>query len=299
VRSKANTTCSLFGNLGTTARIWRNAGERIRFPAEKWVLPELLTSLSGIVLNIAHRGGTSTYGPNVVQAVRRSTVDGANGVELDVQATRDGALVVFHDWTVRTPAGRRRAASLSVSELRMAVGDTSGERVPLLADVLGAIGHQTAVLVLDIKATGIIDRVAAQVAAAGVTDRTVVASFNREPLARLHAAGSSLPTIVTIGWSRAATNPLGLAWAMRVSFSPVAAAKSVGARGVLCRVTGVRARLVEQAHREGIAVLGWNVAPSTDVQGLVELGIDGLLGDDPQYLRDTLARSTHHQRGRS
>jgi glycerophosphoryl diester phosphodiesterase len=262
-------------------------------------LPELLSSLSGIVLNISHRGGISTYGPNVVQAVRQSNVDGANGVELDVQSTRDGALVIFHDWTVRTPAGRRRADSLSLADLRAAVGDLSGERVPLLADVLEAVGHQTALIVLDIKTRGIIDRVAAQVAAAGVTDRTVVASFDREPLARLQVAGSPLPRIATIGWSRAATNPLGLGWAMRLSFSPVAAATSVGARGVLCPVAKVSARLVEQAHREGIAVLGWNVAPFTDIPALVGLGVDGLLDDDPQHLRDALARSTHRQRGRS
>jgi hypothetical protein len=46
-------------------------------------------------------------------------------------------------------------------------------------------------------------------------------------------------------------------------------------------------------------VLGWNVAPFTDIPALVGLGVDGLLDDDPQHLRDALARSTHRQRGRS
>jgi glycerophosphoryl diester phosphodiesterase len=256
-------------------------------------LPELLSSQSGIVLNIAHRGGTSTYGPDLVHAVRQSLMDGADGIELDVQATRDGALVIFHDWTVRTAAGRRKACSLSLVDLRTAVGDSSGARVPLLADVLDAVGHQAALIILDVKATGIVDRIAAHVAAAGVEGRTAVASFHHEPLARLQSAGSVLSTIVTIGWSRAATNPLGLAWSIRVSSTPVAAAKAVGAHAVLCPVARVTARLVQQAHREGIAVLVWNVAPSTDIRALVELGVDALLDRDPRHLRDALRRSAH------
>ena len=262
-------------------------------------VPELLSSQSGIVLNIAHRGGTSTYGPDLIRAIRQSLEDGADGIELDVQSTSDGALVIFHDWTVRTAAGRRKVGSLSLIDLRTAVGDSSGSRVPLLAEVLDAVEHEAAVVILDVKATGIVDRIAAQVAAAGVEVRTAVASFHHEPLARLQSAGSGLSTIVTIGWSRAATNPLGLAWSIRVSSTPVAAAKAVGAHAVLCPAARVTTGLVQQAHREGIAVLVWNVVPSTDIEALVALGVDGLLDRDPRHLRDALARSVRRERGRS
>ncbi|TMB12920.1 MAG: glycerophosphodiester phosphodiesterase, partial [Deltaproteobacteria bacterium] len=57
-------------------------------------------------LVIAHRGASGTSPENTLAAFRRAAELGADMIELDVQVTRDGAVVVIHDYTLeRTTSG--------------------------------------------------------------------------------------------------------------------------------------------------------------------------------------------------
>lgn len=232
------------------------------------------------MLTIAHRGGISTYGPDVIHACRSAIAAGADGVELDIQSTADGRLVVYHDRYVHHHERRRAVRSLSLSDLRAAVGDRTGNIVPLLSDVLATVGLSASVIILDIKADGIIDRVATIVREAAIEERVAVASFRRGPLVQMKSVAAALPTIVTMGISPAAANPLGLWWFLRVSLAPVAAAQSVSATALLCPAGSLSRRLVSRAHRDGLAVLVWDVVSSTDVTALVDLEVDGVVTDD-------------------
>ena len=68
---------------------------------------------------IAHRGASGTRPENTLVAFRRAAELGADMIELDVQRTRDGAVVVIHDWTLdRTTTGRGPVGDRSLAELR-------------------------------------------------------------------------------------------------------------------------------------------------------------------------------------
>ncbi len=114
-------------------------------------------------LNIAHRGGAGLRPENSLAAFRHAVALGADGAELDVQLSRDGEVIVFHDFRLKPEICRAdgkwltrptpRIKDLTFSELRgfdigradpasdyaLAHGDVvpaDGERIPLLAEVI-------------------------------------------------------------------------------------------------------------------------------------------------------------------
>src|SRR3990172_9877913 len=93
---------------------------------------------------IAHRGASGSCPENTLAAFRRAAALGADMIELDVQLTRDGEVVVIHDWTLdRTTSGTGPVRACSLAELRRLDAGAwfdaafAGERVPTLGEVLG------------------------------------------------------------------------------------------------------------------------------------------------------------------
>src|SRR5829696_6005747 len=86
-----------------------------------------------MTLVIAHRGASAYAPENTMPAFELAVRQGADLIELDVQRSADGVLVVFHDDTTERWDGRRRlAAACSLAELRAL--DIGGERVATLAE---------------------------------------------------------------------------------------------------------------------------------------------------------------------
>lgn len=91
-------------------------------------------------LAVSHRGLHHDAPENSLEAFRRAVLAGADGLELDVHATRDGHVVVHHDFNVRRRRGRTtyQISELDLNELAgFPLSDSSS--IPLLSDVLGTI----------------------------------------------------------------------------------------------------------------------------------------------------------------
>ena len=72
------------------------------------------------VLNYAHQGGAREAPSSTLFALRLAVAGGADGLELDVHATRDGVVMVCHDDTVdRTTPGTGSISQLTHDELRV------------------------------------------------------------------------------------------------------------------------------------------------------------------------------------
>jgi len=99
----------------------------------------------------AHRGATESAPENSLAACAAAFALGAS-CEVDVRATRDGALVLMHDWTAgRTTLARGRVARLTLAELRvLPLRRSASERVPTLEQVL-ALPRGGQALLLDLK----------------------------------------------------------------------------------------------------------------------------------------------------
>jgi glycerophosphoryl diester phosphodiesterase len=217
----------------------------------------------------AHRGCTDGFVENTMDAFAQARRLGADGVELDVHLTGDGALAVHHDPAI---PGLGFISALGVPDLPA--------QVPLLADVLTVC--EGMVVNVEIKNDPdqggqpddlVAAEVARVIAEAGWTERVIVSSFSLGALGAVQRADGRLE--------------LGELWPFLTDVDTgLARATGLGWRAVHPFVTEVGPDLVQRAHGAGLAVNVWTVNAPHDLAAFVALGVDAVITDN---LVDALA----------
>jgi glycerophosphoryl diester phosphodiesterase len=231
-------------------------------------------------LVIAHRGASAACMENTMAAFERARADGADGVELDVRLCASGELVVFHDEDLMRLAQRPvTIEEMKLGEVR-AIRLTSGDAIPLLDEVLEALGESMCVNV-EIKTTRR-TRVSASRAVARALarhhgrDRLLVSSFDPAALGVVRATAPKVAVGLLFHGKLAL--PLRRAWAARV-LRPV----SMHPHHAL-----VRRVSMQRWHEAGLAVLTWTVDEPAEVARVARLGVDGIITNDPAATRGYL-----------
>jgi glycerophosphoryl diester phosphodiesterase len=212
----------------------------------------------------------------------------ANAVELgfryletDVHATADGVLVAFHDHTLDRVTDRQgQIPSLSYEEVAKArIGGR--EPIPMLSEILAAWPDVR--VNIDAKSDGAVEPLAKVIKDAKALDRVCVSSFSQERINRIRellgpdlATGLGPPEIWRLK-SRGRLLPSTRAACVQVP---------VGWRGVRV-VTG---RFVKRAHDLGLQVHVWTIDDAVRMNALLDLGVDGIITDRPDTLRDVLVQ---------
>lgn len=221
---------------------------------------------------------------NSLSAFRRAAAEGYRYLETDVRATRDGVVVVQHDATLdRTTDGSGALAELGWAAVRTA---RIGGREPVcrLADLLEELPD--ALLNIDVKSDLAVAPVLELLHHTQGWDRVCLASFSEARLQRMRKLAG--PRLLT---SMGTTSVVGL----RLHSALPALPLRVPIRGALAQlpvrrhgITVVDRALVRYAHRRGIEVHVWTVDQAGQMQALLDLGVDGLVTDRPDVLRDVL-----------
>jgi len=219
---------------------------------------------------IAHRGASGYEYENSRAAFRRAIMLDADGVELDVHATRDGAIVVHHDPDV---PGVGPIASLTLDEVKQ-VRIRNGETLPLLQEVLELLGdHDVWVEVKGLPAAH--DRALLAVLDAGpAPHRYAVHSFDHRIIRRL---GEARPALAR-----------GILLSAYLDDS-VSALSGVGATTLWQEWRLVDQELVNAIHAAECRIIAWTVNEVGDLEHLARLGVDGLCGNYPDRIRVALA----------
>jgi glycerophosphoryl diester phosphodiesterase len=230
-------------------------------------------------LAFAHRGG-SPGGENTAEAFAHAIALGYRYVETDVHATADGVPVAFHDRTLDRVAGvAGRIADLRWADL--ATIRVGGARaVPRLDDILAA--WPSIRFNIDVKADAGAAPVVEAIRRAGAPDRVLLASFSDARLARLRALAPDIATSLGMrGVARLrAASLIGVL--VRLPASVVAAQVPLR-HGWL---TVVDRRFVAYAHRLGLQVHVWTIDDPATMNRLLDLGVDGIMTDRIDVLRD-------------
>lgn len=242
-------------------------------------------------IGMAHRGG-STYAPNLGRentvAAFQAAVDlGYRYLETDVHATADGRLVAFHDDVLdRVTDARGAIAELPWSEV-CAARIAGSDPVPLMDELFEAFPGTR--FNIDVKSPGAVEPLVEAIRRHDAVDRVCVGSFSD---ARLRAVRRALgPDLATSAGPRdVATLRLLPRLISRVLRSP-AQALQVPVRHALGPVTAtvVTSRLVATAHRLGKHVHVWTIDEAAEMHRLFDLGVDGIITDRIDTLRDVLA----------
>ncbi|MFD7298685.1 glycerophosphodiester phosphodiesterase [Streptomyces sp. NPDC059897] len=233
-------------------------------------------------LALAHRGGAADGLENTVAAFRRAVDLGYRYIETDVHATSDGRLVAFHDATLdRVTDGGGRIAGLPWSTVRHArVAGT--EPVPLFEELLESFPDVR--WNVDVKAEPALVPLLDLLRRTRAWDRVCVGSFSEARVARAQAlAGPRLATSYgTRGVLGLRLRSYGIPATLRRS---AVCAQVPVAHG---RVQVVDHRFVQAAHARGLQVHVWTVNDEKEMRRLLDLGVDGIVSDHIETLRDVL-----------
>lgn len=231
----------------------------------------------------AHRGGGLERPENSLAAFAHAVELGYRYIETDVQLTRDGRLVVFHDERLeRLTDGEGAVADLPWSVVAQArIAGT--EPIPLLDEVLERWPDIR--FNIDPKSDTAVPALAASLRRHGALGRVCVGSFSGRRLSRLRAAlgpdlcHSAGPAGVARLWLAALGLPLS---------PPDVQCLQVPRRHHGIPV--VTPRFIARAHACGLPVHVWTVDEEAAMETLLDLGVDGLITDRPTLLRAVLRR---------
>jgi len=196
--------------------------------------------------------------------------------ELDVQATRDGIVMVMHDKTVdRTTDGSGSLNALTLAEARSlnvvsGRGRTlSGERVPTLDEVF-ALTRGRCALNIELKGENIEAAVCRIVIDNGELENSLISSFDWSALGRVRKIEPKMRIGVL---------------ADRGANKMLAAASELQAVAVHPRHNLVDARLCAEARRRGLQNYVWTVDDVRTMWSMLDLGVDGIMTNYPERLR--------------
>ncbi len=240
---------------------------------------------------VSHRAAGGTHPENTLSGIRASLEVGVAAIEIDVRATRDGALVLMHDETLaRTTGDPRPVANVTLEELRAlrviatSAGGSGGydpEPIPTLEEALRAIDGRAAIVV-DFVVNEIADVCVEAVVSAKANEWTWWTCHPPRLAASLLAACPGSRSF--LGW----TPNDGIAHAPAEA---VDLAKRYGLAGLMADHRYIDAAAVDYAHGRGLAVYCWTVNDAGRMAELAALGVDGMTTDYPARLREVLRRS--------
>lgn len=213
---------------------------------------------------ISHRGSRAVHPENTIGAVLAAADDGADGVEIDVHSTRDGVIVVHHDFFPRGAVGDRRLAARPIADLTFAELQQfdlgGGARIPSLAELLKALDGRVR-LYVEIKGRGcdgaLVDvlRGAANVA---------VHSFDHRCIERFAELAPSVSRGVLQG-SYMLDNCIAL--------------RSASATDLWQHHELIDAALVGEVHECGGRVIAWTANEEHEWERLAGAGVDAICTD--------------------
>lgn len=230
-------------------------------------------------LIIAHRGASAYAPENTLAAFDLAQRQGADMIELDVQISADGALVVFHDATTERWDGRSRPlAQCSLAELRRL--DIGGERMPTLAETLDFARGCGIGLNVELKVAGIGQRCAALLREFGMHEQTIISSFLPAALREVRNADPALRCGYLMG-----TRTYHPATRLR-EFWPFLALKNLGVQAwhPSCELPGLLP-IIPLVRRAGYAVHVWTVDEPLLMQRLDAAGVSGIITNRPDVAR--------------
>lgn len=260
-----------------------------------------------------HRGARARFPENTLPAFRHAIEAGADVLELDLQVSADDHLVVSHDPLISRelcldPDGRRISSDVPIrsktwAELsRYDCGSLPNPRfpeqralpktpMPAFEEVLGLVKEaekKGRIVGLNVELKSIPGRpelgvtperfaalAKAAIASAGLMKRTVVQSFDHRTLKALHAIAPEIRTAVLIE----DTLP-----------DLVAVARAASASIVSPNQWWITKEAVAELHAAGLRVVPWTANGKAEWRRLIEMGVDGIITDDPAGLLTEVGR---------
>jgi glycerophosphoryl diester phosphodiesterase len=235
--------------------------------------------------NVAHRGASGYAPENTIAAFDKGVDMKSDYIEIDVQRSKDGELVIIHDTTVdRTTDGTGRVKELTFEQIRSLDAGSwkgeefKGEKIPTFDEILDRYHGKVGILI-ELKAPELYPGIEAQVAQE-LTERNldkpqnekiIIQSFNFESM---KITNSLLPKV-----------PIGVLTSNRAHTTEQALKEFATYADYVNPSYGIVSKeLVDQVHSLGMKIQSWTVRSQEAADFLLEMNVDGIITDYPDYV---------------
>lgn len=234
-----------------------------------------------MILNFAHRGSLTEAPENTLPAIQKSIEHGAKGIELDVQLTKDGHMIVVHDQKLTrfNPKYTKWIRDYTLKEIKEIDIGTSfskqyaGETLATFEEILSIIPRDT-ILNVEIKNIpiiydGIEEKLISILRSHNRLDNILISSFDHGALQRIQKLAPEIP--------------LGLLLYYRI-LNPWEYAKNSGLSlsSVHPHYSYTDKQFIDEFHKLGLKVYPYTVSDMETYQKLLDLGVDGVFTNSPE-----------------
>lgn len=240
------------------------------------------------MVNVAHRGASGHAPENTMEAFQKGFEMKADYIEIDVQMTKDGELVVIHDTTVdRTTNGTGKVGDLTLEEIRQLDAGSwfgeayAGEKVPTFEEVLTEFRGKVGILI-ELKAPELYPGVEEKVADALIeknmstpnNDKIILQSFNHASMKKSKELLPNLSHGVLLGgsWADVTEEQIAQFATYADYFNP--------------SMYIVTDELVNDVHEAGMDIYPYTSRSQEQALRLFDLNVDGIITDYPEHVYD-------------
>ena len=240
-------------------------------------------------LIIAHRGANKYAPQNTLPAFKRAYELGCDGFETDVHITKDGKIVICHNYTIdETSTGKGKVADMTLDELKSYDFGSyfskkfEGTEIPTLDEFLSFVETtDISVLNIEIKSpkeseTAIVKETIKAVKEHDLFDKLLISSFDPKLLIEAKMIDSKCKT----GFLYSPKSPT----LVKMIWRQLRYTKSIGCDAVHPHYSFVNKAFVENAHKMGIKVNPWTVDYPFVIDKLLKIGVDGIITDLPDVV---------------
>ncbi|MDM5154320.1 glycerophosphodiester phosphodiesterase family protein [Bacillus sp. DX1.1] len=240
----------------------------------------------------AHRGVPSLAPENTIASYRKAYELGADMIETDVQMTKDGKLVIMHDYNVdRTTNGTGYVKDLTLEQIRaLDAGikfspEFQGEKVPTFEEFLNDFKGKDVVLLVELKASGIEKQVMQEIEKAGMIDNVVIQSFDANHIRNVRSLNREVGT----GYLYSASPPSTLDGKLKKAQQMMQYGASMNAT-LNASYGSLYPELIQYMRQRGFLNMHWTFRDEDPFGQALQNGVVGPITDYMQWLTDAPIR---------
>jgi len=240
----------------------------------------------------AHRGIPSLAPENTMAGYRMSYELGADLIETDVQQTKDGEIIIMHDYTVdRTTNGTGNVKDLTLADIQSLDAGSyfseqfAGEHVPTFREFLQEFKDKDVILLVELKADGISEDTIQIIKEEGMTDQVVLQSFHMNSVAQSVASAPAIPS----GYLYSAAVPQTEAARLSDARSMLNYASRINAT-LNSSYSSLSSEFTSYLRQRGMISFHWTFRNEADFGKQLQNGMIGPITDYTQWLTDAPIR---------
>ncbi len=217
-------------------------------------------------LVIGHRGAPRVAMENTLASFEAAIASNVDMIELDVQVSSDGHLIIFHDDDFKSLVGDDRLLSEIPFEEILEIGLSKGIKIPELDQVLD-LAKGKVMVDIELKAANIEQHVLQLIRDRGMLDDILFSSFKHDYLVKIRDLEPYATT--------------GILYSMPIE-NVTKYAKDLKADAINPLFFTLEPSIVEDAHAEGLKVYPWTPNDKEMISELIKMGVDGIITDVPE-----------------